>query len=856
MQRFFTLSLILAFCSSLLTAQTILNSEGDPVSLTSEHAPTLLSPLTPRGIASTLEAGDAVEGDYFGEVAFSPDGNRVYAANRTTDNITVFNWNTQSIVADIPVGAQPVSLAATSDYLVVACYSSDEVYVIDRTDYSVAAIFPTGTKPAKVVISPDETLAVIGSEETNTAEVVNLTTLQVQTSIPNFPVYLYRFSFNTATPRNSVYWSNFIIAPDNSYIANGGTDDQGIIFYSPSTGQPLDTLTECPNSPQLSFSGDNSKIIAVHYSGKTAYQIDANSLELLQSVTVDDYSMGTTYSAHAVNMDGSKLYMPFGGNQGGMIDFSDSSYVAIPGVGTASWTGVSPDHQYAVNGQFYLSIIDFETNSVLSQNPGRPIAWGAASTAHPRIIAADPLRYEGYYFYDYSNPNILSFNGNLAGGSELEADNSYSVSISPDETRAVVVNSLSQTASIIDLENETLLHIVPLNDSEVYHSVITQDNRYAIIPLRSFNLIGVVDMDTGELVETFYSGGSKPANIIPHPDGTRAFVVNAGGGDAIAALNLDGPNTELDQTFTAGNFGVAWTNYGLRSSFVVHPSGEIALAAASFDDEVHIVDLESYEILQTFEAEGFPLQAAFSSDGAYAIVTLRNTDEIMLLSFDGSNAELEVIIPGVDDATRVSYDPSSERFAICSNAEKSISFFDPDFPGIVEEQAFGDNYTPLVALFDEEGNPFIVLRSGDEAVPHQLVTPDEAVDLVALPIHQMALSPSGNVAAVCHPGTDQVTIYQQEPSRVTTIDMTLPWSYQVAPHPWTDFIQFQQAASFPLTGQEVTVEILDPNGRIVRTETVAPQRFTLERNQLPAGWYLYRIRQDNRIMAVGKIIAQ
>ena len=81
---------------------------------------------------------------------------------------------------------------------------------------------------------------------------------------------------------------------------------------------------------------------------------------------------------------------------------------------------------------------------MVSQLQGRPIQNGIMAPNNNRIVACDPLRFEGLYFYEYFNNGNLLFKLRTTTGSELEADASYSVKFSPDGNTLLVSNSLSR----------------------------------------------------------------------------------------------------------------------------------------------------------------------------------------------------------------------------------------------------------------------------------------------------------------------------------------------------------------------------------------------------------------------------
>ena len=84
-----------------------------------------------------------------------------------------------------------------------------------------------------------------------------------------------------------------------------------------------------------------------------------------------------------------------------MVDISVTS--------SPNWIFSSADYQYAIGGQFYLSVIDFETAEIVGSSQGIPIQNGAVSPANNRMVATDPLRYEGLDYYEFEDPTSLNY---------------------------------------------------------------------------------------------------------------------------------------------------------------------------------------------------------------------------------------------------------------------------------------------------------------------------------------------------------------------------------------------------------------------------------------------------------------
>jgi YVTN family beta-propeller protein len=74
----------------------------------------------------------------FGGVAVTPDGSKVYVANAASNNVSVIDTASNTVIATTPVGAAPVGVAVTPD--------GSKVYVANSNSNSVSVIAtPTNT---------------------------------------------------------------------------------------------------------------------------------------------------------------------------------------------------------------------------------------------------------------------------------------------------------------------------------------------------------------------------------------------------------------------------------------------------------------------------------------------------------------------------------------------------------------------------------------------------------------------------------------------------------------------------------------------------------------------------------------
>lgn len=107
-----------------------------------------LNPTTPAVDPTTVGIGPT-------GVAVSTDGSHVYVTNGGSDNVTVLDATTNSVVGTIPVGDQPIGIVIRGNFAYVANQISRSVTVIDTTSNTVVGTIPVLFQPVGIAVSPD-----------------------------------------------------------------------------------------------------------------------------------------------------------------------------------------------------------------------------------------------------------------------------------------------------------------------------------------------------------------------------------------------------------------------------------------------------------------------------------------------------------------------------------------------------------------------------------------------------------------------------------------------------------------------------------------------------------------------------
>lgn len=858
MKHYLLSILFLLAIGAFSRAQSPVSEEGDPI--IHQLGKTDL-PATPNERWETFElgVGDEQEGDYIQHLEFTPDGSEVWVVNRVSNNISVYDPYSVSWKESFNLGIRPLEVDFSSQQAVVIT-GDPKVFVLDIASKEVLANIDLSFDPFKVLVSPDGTLAVIAGE--SQAQILDLQTQELGLMIPEAGVGLYKFSFITSNLRNSIYYADMVITPDNSYLVNAW-DNSGTRFFSLNDGSLVTTIPEAANIGQMILSGDETRILALETgSDAQAFQIDWQSQTITASVTIADQSVFSNYSPPAPNFDGSKLFCTVSPGNTAMVNFSDSTVQIIATGNSPDWVGHGPNYEYAIAGDFYLAMVDFESGAVTGLQQGLSIQNGAVSPTDGRIVASDPLRNEGMYFYSFTDLGLLAYEGYQISGSPLEGDSPYALEFTPDGTKLLSINALSGTLTIFDLDLTEQNTIIPLGSTETFQVAITSDSKYALVAKRMENTVMIIDLELEAIVAEVPSGGSKPDQVFILPGDQLAYVLNAGGGDNIGVIQIDGANSSILQTISIGNVGVSWQNYGIRSNIAFDSQGTYGVLACPFSDVVQFIDLSTHTVVHEIPMDGFPLRVEMAEDtplGTFVGVTRLNESSVAIIQDIGPDATLLDIYDCGANPTTITYDPLKQGFSVTTQDGQTgaVEFFDLvalEFNGL-------NTYSPFEALavkYLPDGEQVVLLQSLDTDVfPHQVRIGEEIFSLPGLPFQYFAVDTAGNQVAVPIPGVfEEAFLLQQQPDpsfwRPSLLLSSSEW-IRMLPNPVHDQINISWMQDLPAGDQPVWI-LRDALGRVLHEQACPGDVSVARKASWESGVYFFELWSGEIRLQVGALL--
>ena len=189
-------------------------------------------------------------------------------------------------------------------------------------------------------------------------------------------------------------------------------------------------------------------------------------------------------------------------------------------------------------------------------------------------------------------------------------DGPSAIAITPDGTRAYVVNSNSDSVSVIDLAtNSTVGAPIPVGDGPSAIA-ITPDGTRAYLAIRNTNRVSMIDTRTNTVVGPPVGVGSLPQGIAITPNGTRVYVSNDLPDHTMSVIETS-TNTTVGLPIPIGNRpGVS----------AITPDGARAYIPRFSGSSVAVLDLRANTVVGSIPVGAGPAAVAITPDGSSAYV--------------------------------------------------------------------------------------------------------------------------------------------------------------------------------------------------------------------------------------------
>ncbi len=802
-----------------------------------------------------VDVGNPPEGDVPEDLAITPDGSRVLVTNKDSDNVTFYNMIDLSYVTTLPVGEFPENIKITPDgqLALVANVFSNSVSVIDIPGESLLTEILVGEQPVEIEVARDTNLAFVANLVPQTLSVIDLGLLQVVQEIPGVPIVLYSASFTPENGNGTFLFSEFRVTPNGRTIIFPDRFGDVIYFIDVATGTFTDTIpvTNLPNAIELTPSGSLA-VVACHVSGNGEIVVmDVPSATVLQTIPVGD----NISSKHiAVTPDGSTVLVGVT-NALAIVNVDSSRVDATLPVGAIFDVAITLDGVYGFVANYNARVIDIAGRSIAATISGQAVNTTTLSPIERKAVALNNLFGEQVVLYNIDGSSGYMIAA-VPAGEEPEGDAPRTIAITPDGSIAVTGNILSDNATIINLQNDSILAILPIGD-RTGGVGITSDGAYAAIASINESRVSIIDLSIPDVVATVGTR-IRPFLVDILPGDTLALALtlgNSGGTDYITVIRLADSLSSWVTDIPVGELGILIGANSFPSGMAADPQGVYAVVANSFDDDVDIIDLSTLSVVKSLVVGDFPLSIDFSPSGETAYVTNYFSNTVSVLSVDGVNSQVIGTVPVQTYPIAVKVRPDGEEVFVSNYGSQTISVIRTSDLQVISTISIGGSSPQLV--FSESGDTLLANSSSDgsfyliDAVNHTVLT---TLDVTS-PSARLAYSPAAGRAVVTHPTPDLISVIDLivtgTEEKNTRFKMQNAKLSQNLPNPFhfRTVIQYQ----IPTTGH-ITLKIYNITGRLVETLIDQVQESGVysvhwvglddSGQKLPSGIYFYRLQSD------------
>jgi YVTN family beta-propeller protein len=309
-----------------------------------------------------------------------------YVTNEDSQELSIIDTRTDSVIASIEVGTRPRGVRVSQDGKTVfvalsgsprcpptmpdeeceklkADKSKDGIAVVDAASRKVTRVLPGGSDPENFDISQDGSTLFISNEDAGTASIVDIASGRIRSTV------------KVGKEPEGVR-----VHPDGGTVWVTGETDHNVTVVDTRTGKVLGQIEVGKRPRSLAFTPDGKRAFVGSEVDGTVWVLDVASRKPVKVLTMPKGSkpMGVVASP-----DGKRIYVSNGrGGTVSVIDVASDSLTTSVQVGQRPWgIALTPDGRklYSANGPSNdVSVVDTERLTVVKKVPVGRIPWGVA----------------------------------------------------------------------------------------------------------------------------------------------------------------------------------------------------------------------------------------------------------------------------------------------------------------------------------------------------------------------------------------------------------------------------------------------------------------------------------------------
>jgi YVTN family beta-propeller protein len=535
-------------------------------------------------------------------VGVSPDGTRAYVANFGSGSVSVINAAANAVIATIPVVLPNCAAVSPDGAKVYITGDSNLVTVIDAATNTVAATIPVGAGPAGIAVSPDGSRAYVANYTSKNVSVINTATNTV-----------------IATVTASYNPNGIVVSPDGKRVYV--SDDYSYMSVIDATNNTLITnQVVLSESAGIAISPDGKIVYVLEVNNNTVLGINSADYSIVSSVTVGGKPTGIAISA-----DGNRLYV------------TNAASGSVSVISTASNTVVST---IAVGSGPY-SIGNFITNGTGCS--GSSVKFTITVQPHAPAITAGALLGNisscagSASVSPYIGQFIVSGN-NLASNITATAPANFEVSLA--ETSGYG-NSISIIQAAGKVNNITVYVRVSASAAvgNITGNIVLTSSGAKTQNVAVSGKVNSLPTISPVANQTFKNGVASTSIYFSGTGSAKYVWTNSN-----PAIGLAASGTNYIPSFTAVNKGTSPVTATITATTLSN-STEFAYIPNYGSNTVSVIDGVNYAVVATIPVGTNPYGVAVSTDGSRAYVANEGSNSVSVIN-TATNSVISTISVG------------------------------------------------------------------------------------------------------------------------------------------------------------------------------------------------------------------
>ena len=306
------------------------------------------------------------------------DTSRAFVTNSNSNDVSVIDPNTNTVLTTIPVGARPYGMISYGNHVYVANSESSSISVIDANTNTVTATIPVTGYPYNLAINSNETKLYVADfgAATNTVSVIDTASNTVLTTLSGFciPVGI------TVSPDNAYL---YVVSRNDNPACGSGNGNGWVTVINASTYATVATiqLSDYPNDIEIAPGGAKAYVTSGAFPKPTVtYVIDLSTNQVTNTITTGVNGYDVEFNPTGTKAYVLSSYYSTGGNSTlSVIDTSSETVEDTVHVGiNSSYLAITPDGSqlYVANaGSNSISVIDATTKVIVDEITSSDVPW-------------------------------------------------------------------------------------------------------------------------------------------------------------------------------------------------------------------------------------------------------------------------------------------------------------------------------------------------------------------------------------------------------------------------------------------------------------------------------------------------